>query len=164
MRSLGGKLNEHFPLYVWQTGSGTQSNMNVNEVIANRANELACKTNIVLDKPIHPNNDVNMSQSSNDTFPTAMHIAAMNVLTKQLLPSISSLIDSLSIKMNEFKGVVKIGRTHLQDAVPLTLEQEFSGYIAQLEESLENIKNNIWRLAETGSRRYSCRDRAEYSS
>ena len=135
-----GKLDEHFPLYVWQTGSGTQSNMNINEVIANRSNEIAEKEGVKLEKPIHPNNDVNMSQSSNDTFPTAMHIAAMKALTDLLIPSVLMLSESLSNKMKEFKGIIKIGRTHLQDAVPLSLEQEFSGYVTQLEECNWNIE------------------------
>lgn len=133
-----GTLDDHFPLHVWQTGSGTQSNMNVNEVISNRAIErvggtLGSKT------PIHPNDDVNMSQSSNDTFPTAMHIAAVLALHNKLIPAVQALRDGLAEKMNEFKSIVKIGRTHLQDAVPLTLGQEFSGYVAQLDEFLHRL-------------------------
>jgi fumarate hydratase, class II len=148
------KLDNHFPLYVWQTGSGTQSNMNVNEVIANRANEIAKQENIQLEKPIHPNNDVNMSQSSNDTFPTAMHISAMKVLTDKLVPSVYMLSEALNDKKEEFKGIIKIGRTHLQDAVPLSLEQEFSGYVTQLEECVENIErtyNGLYKLALGGT-------------
>jgi fumarate hydratase, class II len=149
-----GKLDEHFPLYVWQTGSGTQSNMNVNEVIANRANEIAEQENIQLEKPIHPNNDVNMSQSSNDTFPTAMHISAMKVLTDRLVPSVYMLSEALNDKKEEFKGIIKIGRTHLQDAVPLSLEQELSGYVTQLEDCVENIErtyNGLYKLALGGT-------------
>src|SRR6185436_2280982 len=123
---IAGKLDEHFPLRVWQTGSGTQTNMNANEVISNRAIELAggvmgSKT------PIHPNDDVNMSQSSNDTFPTAMYIAAAEQLNK-LIPQIERLRDAIEEKAREFAGVVKIGRTHLQDATPLTVDQEFGGW------------------------------------
>lgn len=133
-----GKLDEHFPLHVWQTGSGTQSNMNANEVISNRAIEVAggekgSKT------PIHPNDHVNMSQSSNDTFPTAMHIAAAIAFKEKLLPAVQMLRDGLAEKMNAFKDIVKIGRTHLQDAVPLTLGQEFSGYVAQLDACIARI-------------------------
>lgn len=133
-----GKLDAQFPLRVWQTGSGTQTNMNVNEVIANRAIELAGGV-IGSKHPIHPNDDVNMSQSSNDTFPTAMHIAAVEQLNHNLLPSLTILRNALAEKMREFKGIVKIGRTHLMDAVPLTLEHEFSGYVAQLDQDLERI-------------------------
>ena len=134
-----GKLDEHFPLNVWQTGSGTQSNMNANEVISNRAiklvgGEMGSKS------PIHPNDDVNMSQSSNDTFPTAMHIAAVIAFHKKLLPAVRELRDGLMVKMNEFKDIIKIGRTHLQDAVPLTLGQEFSGYVAQLDACIKRIE------------------------
>jgi fumarate hydratase class II len=129
---ISGKLNDHFPLRIWQTGSGTQTNMNVNEVISNRAIEIAggemgSKT------PIHPNDDVNMSQSSNDTFPTAMHIAAAAETARRLLPAVKKLRDALDAKAKEFAGVVKIGRTHLQDATPLTLGQEFSGYVNLLD-------------------------------
>ncbi len=128
---IEGKLDDHFPLYVWQTGSGTQSNMNANEVISNRAIELA-GGELGSKKPIHPNDDVNLSQSSNDTFPTAMHIAAAKAIVERLLPSVLALRESLQAKSEEFADIVKIGRTHLQDAVPLTLGQEFSGYVAQL--------------------------------
>lgn len=137
-----GKLDKHFPLHVWQTGSGTQSNMNSNEVISNRAIEIAggekgSKT------PIHPNDDVNMSQSSNDTFPTAMHIAAARCLVEKLLPSIKKLRDALEAKRHKYNDVVKIGRTHLQDAVPLTIGQEFSGYVSQLDVALTRIEQTL---------------------
>ncbi len=129
---IAGTLDDHFPLRVWQTGSGTQTNMNVNEVISNRAIELAggamgSKT------PVHPNDDVNMSQSSNDTFPTAMHVAAAEEVVHRLIPSVTALRDTFAAKAKEFQNVVKIGRTHLMDAVPLTLGQEFGGYVAQLD-------------------------------
>lgn len=135
---IDGKLNDHFPLVVWQTGSGTQSNMNVNEVVSNRAiemagGELGSKT------PVHPNDDVNKSQSSNDTFPTAMHIAAATFTLTRLVPALSQLKDALKAKSLEFEKVVKIGRTHLMDATPLTLGQEFSGYVAQLEKGIKRI-------------------------
>ncbi|MCC6629059.1 MAG: class II fumarate hydratase [Chloroflexi bacterium] len=135
---IAGALAAHFPLSVWQTGSGTQSNMNANEVIANRANELAGSP-LGTKKPIHPNDDVNMSQSSNDTFPTAMHIAAAEGLVHQLLPAVRELRDALSAKANAFESIVKIGRTHLMDAVPLTLGQEFSGYVDQLDHNLDRL-------------------------
>src|SRR5437870_4010094 len=125
--AIAGKLDAHFPLSVWQTGSGTQTNMNVNEVIANRAIELAGGKMGSKD-PIHPNDDVNMSQSSNDTFPTAMHVAAAEELKRRLMPAVKTLRDALEAKAEEFHDIVKIGRTHLMDAVPLTLGQEFSGY------------------------------------
>jgi fumarate hydratase, class II len=135
---ISGALDEHFPLYVWQTGSGTQTNMNVNEVIANRAiellgGELGSKT------PVHPNDHVNMSQSSNDTFPTAMHIAAAQMITGRLIPAVTELRDALGARAREFADIVKIGRTHLQDAVPLTLGQEFGGYVAQLDADLARL-------------------------
>src|SRR5438093_4233924 len=135
---IAGKLDEHFPLSVWQTGSGTQTNMNVNEVIANRAIELA-GGKLGSKAPIHPNDHVNMSQSSNDAFPTAMHVAAALEITERLVPSVRALRDALAAKAREFDDIVKIGRTHLQDAVPLTLGQEFSGYVAQLDASLARI-------------------------
>jgi fumarate hydratase class II len=135
---LEGKLDEHFPLVVWQTGSGTQSNMNVNEVIANRAIEIL-GGEIGSKKPIHPNDDVNKSQSSNDTFPTAMHIAAYKMVTEQTLPKIHGLHDTLAQKAQDFMPIVKIGRTHLMDATPLTLGQEFSGYASQLDHGLRAI-------------------------
>ncbi|HVH59515.1 MAG TPA: lyase family protein, partial [Candidatus Sulfotelmatobacter sp.] len=129
---ISGKLNEHFPLRIWQTGSGTQTNMNVNEVISNRAIEIAGGM-MGSKKPIHPNDDVNMSQSSNDTFPAAMHIAAATATAQRLLPAVKALRDALDAKAEEFAGIVKIGRTHLQDATPLTLGQEFSGYVSLLD-------------------------------
>jgi len=137
-----GKLDDHFPLRVWQTGSGTQSNMNANEVIANRAIELAGGVMGSKD-PIHPNDHVNMSQSSNDTFPTAMHIGGTRVLHDRLLPSVRELRDALERKAEEFTDIVKIGRTHLQDAVPLTLGQEFSGYVAQLTDDIARIESTM---------------------
>jgi fumarate hydratase class II len=136
---IEGKLDAEFPLRIWQTGSGTQTNMNANEVIANRAIQLAGGV-MGSKKPIHPNDHVNMSQSSNDTFPTAMHIAAAEELTHRLIPAVEDLIDALKEKRIEIMDIVKIGRTHLMDAVPLTFGQEFSGYIAQLEQSLGRIK------------------------
>jgi fumarate hydratase class II len=144
---VNGELTEHFPLFVWQTGSGTQTNMNVNEVISNRAIELAggvrgSKT------PVHPNDHVNMSQSSNDTFPTAMNIAAVEEVTHRLIPSVRGLRDALADKSAEFADIVKIGRTHLQDAVPLTLGQEFSGYVAQLDADLVRIETAVAGLYE----------------
>ena len=144
---IAGTLDDHFPLRVWQTGSGTQSNMNVNEVIANRAAELAGRT--LGDKTaVHPNDDVNMSQSSNDTFPTAMHIAAVEEIVHKLIPSVTALRDVLAVKAAEFAAVVKIGRTHLMDAVPLTLGQEFSGYVAQLDHGLAAVKLTLPMLHE----------------
>ena len=135
---LDGEHDDEFPLSVWQTGSGTQTNMNVNEVISNRAIELAGGARGSKD-PIHPNDDVNMSQSSNDTFPTAMHIAAAESVVQRLVPAVRELRDALAAKSKEFDEIVKIGRTHLQDAVPLTLGQEFSGYVAQLDADLDRI-------------------------
>jgi fumarate hydratase class II len=129
---IAGKLNAHFPLRIWQTGSGTQTNMNVNEVISNRAIEISGGV-MGSKKPIHPNDDVNMSQSSNDTFPAAMHIAAAAETRQKLLPAIKNLRDALDAKAKEFADIVKIGRTHLQDATPLTLGQEFSGYVSLLD-------------------------------
>jgi fumarate hydratase, class II len=150
---IDGKLDDHFPLFVWQTGSGTQSNMNANEVISNRAIEMA-GGEMGSKKPIHPNDDVNMSQSSNDTFPTAMHIAAAGAVKERLLPAVRDLRDALDRKAKEFADIVKIGRTHLQDAVPLTLGQEFSGYVAQLDDALEWIEASLpglYRLAVGGT-------------
>lgn len=144
---IEGKLDEHFPLVVWQTGSGTQTNMNANEVISNRAIELA-DGEMGSKKPIHPNDDVNKAQSSNDTFPTAMHIAAVEEIHRRLIPMVTKLRDALDKKSKEFKGVVKIGRTHLMDAVPLTLEQEFSGYVQQLTNGLERINSAMPRMYE----------------
>lgn len=150
---IEGKLNDHFPLKVWQTGSGTQTNMNINEVISNRAIELA-GGKLGSKNPIHPNDDVNKSQSSNDTFPTAMHIACSEMIAHQLIPSVKTLRDTLQKKSNAFAQIIKVGRTHLQDAVPLTLGQEFSGYVAQLDHSLEAITNVLpvlYRLALGGT-------------
>src|SRR6202040_851562 len=126
---ISGKLNDHFPLRIWQTGSGTQTNMNANEVISNRAIELSGGV-MGSKKPIHPNDDVNKSQSSNDTFPTAMHIAAAGEVFRKLIPAVKNLRDALNAKAKEFIGIVKIGRTHLQDATPLTVGQEFSGWVS----------------------------------
>ena len=136
---ISGKLDEHFPLKIWQTGSGTQSNMNSNEVIANRGIEMAGGV-LGSKTPVHPNDHVNRAQSSNDTFPTAMHIAASEAITDTLLPSLCTLKDALNVKSNEWKDIVKIGRTHLMDAVPLTLGQEVSGWVAQLEANIRRIE------------------------
>ncbi len=148
-----GALDAHFPLYIWQTGSGTQTNMNVNEVISNRAIEMAggvmgSKT------PVHPNDHVNMSQSSNDTFPTAMHIAAAQMMVERLIPAVTALREALAARAGEFSDIVKIGRTHLQDAVPLTLGQEFGGYVAQLDAGLFRIQAampGLYELAAGGT-------------
>ena len=144
---IAGILDEHFPLVVWQTGSGTQTNMNVNEVISNRAiqilgGEMGSK------KPVHPNDDVNRSQSSNDTFPTAMNIAAVEMLTHRLIPAVRKLRDTLDRKAREFADVVKIGRTHLQDAVPMTLGQEMSGWVAQLDWCMRHVQESLPHLYE----------------
>jgi fumarate hydratase class II len=150
---ISGQLNEHFPLRVWQTGSGTQTNMNVNEVIGNRAIEIAGGT-MGSKKPIHPNDDVNMSQSSNDTFPTAMHIAAATETARRLIPAVKKLRDALDAKSKEFAGIVKIGRTHLQDATPLTVEQEFSGWVSLLDRDLirmEQALDGLYDLAIGGT-------------
>jgi len=148
-----GKLDDHFPLSVWQTGSGTQSNMNANEVISNRAIEMA--GGVLGSKvPVHPNDDVNMSQSSNDTFPTAMHIAAVEEITHRLVPAVRVLRNALGAKSEAFSGITKIGRTHLMDAVPLTLGQEFSGYVAQLDADLRRIElalDDLYELAAGGT-------------
>ncbi len=136
---IEGRLASEFPLHVWQTGSGTQTNMNVNEVIAGRANEVATGTRGGK-KPIHPNDDVNMSQSSNDTFPTALHLAVATEISATLMPAVRALRDALDAKAQAWAGIVKIGRTHLQDAVPLTLGQEFSGYVAQLDGDLVRLE------------------------
>jgi fumarate hydratase, class II len=133
-----GSLDAHFPLYIWQTGSGTQTNMNANEVIANRAIEMAGGV-LGSKRPVHPNDHVNMGQSSNDTYPTAMHVAIATLVTGSLLPAVTQLRDALAARAREFSDIVKIGRTHLQDAVPLTLGQEFSGYVAQLDADLERL-------------------------
>jgi len=142
-----GKLDDHFPLRIWQTGSGTQTNMNANEVISNRAIEIAGGV-LGSKNPIHPNDHVNMSQSSNDTFPTAMHIAAAEELNHYLLPVLHHMRDVLEKKSNEFASIIKIGRTHLMDAVPLSLGQEFSGYVAQIDQNIERIKSSLPRLYE----------------
>lgn len=144
---IDGKLNEHFPLVIWQTGSGTQTNMNVNEVIANRAIEMAGGV-MGSKKPIHPNDDVNKSQSTNDAFPTAMHISAVEEIHRRLIPMVTRLRDDLKTKAEEFKDIIKIGRTHLMDATPLTLGQEFSGYAQQLTNGLERIEACLPRLYE----------------
>jgi fumarate hydratase, class II len=137
-----GRLDSEFPLYVWQTGSGTQTNMNVNEVVSNRAIELAGGT-LGSKTPIHPNDHVNMSQSSNDTFPAAMHIAAVLALTRQLLPEVTVLREALAARAELWRDVVKIGRTHLQDAVPLTVGQEWSGYVAALDDGLARVRQSL---------------------
>jgi fumarate hydratase class II len=150
---INKQLDAEFPLYVWQTGSGTQSNMNINEVISNRAiqllgGELGSK------QPVHPNDDVNMGQSSNDTFPTAMHIAAVFMLDKELLPKVSKLVKTMEGKSIAWKNIVKIGRTHLQDAIPLTVGQEWSGYVSQLKDAIRRIeesKSGLYQLAAGGT-------------
>ena len=144
---IDGKLNDHFPLVVWQTGSGTQSNMNANEVISNRAIELLGGT-MGSKKPVHPNDHVNMSQSSNDTYPTAMHIACAERIVHDLLPALKHLHKALDAKAREFASIVKIGRTHTQDATPLTLGQEFSGYAAQVASSIRRIELTLPGLQE----------------
>ena len=145
---LAGKLDDQFPLVIWQTGSGTQSNMNVNEVIANRAHEISGKVIGEGEKTIQPNDDVNKSQSSNDTFPTGMHIAAYKKIIETTIPGIEQLRDTLKTKSEAFKDVVKIGRTHLMDATPLTLGQEFSGYVAQLNFGLNALNNTLNHLSQ----------------
>lgn len=145
---LEGKLDDQFPLVIWQTGSGTQSNMNVNEVIANRAQELAGRKIGEGEKAIQPNDDVNKSQSSNDTFPTGMHIAVYKKIVETTIPGVEQLRNTLQAKSEAFKNVVKIGRTHLMDATPLTLGQEFSGYVAQLNFGLKALKNTLAHLSE----------------
>src|SRR5690606_11981235 len=145
---LEGKLDEQFPLVIWQTGSGTQSNMNVHEVIANRAQILAGGKIGEGEKFLQPNDDVNKSQSSNDTFPTGMHIACYKAVVEKTIPGVQQLRDTLKRKSEEFKEVVKIGRTHLMDATPLTLGQEFSGYASQLDHGLKALKNTLPHLSE----------------
>jgi fumarate hydratase class II len=150
---IDGLLMDQFPLRIWQTGSGTQTNMNVNEVISNRAIELAGGV-LGSKKPVHPNDDVNMSQSSNDTFPTAMHIAAVVEITNRLVPAVTRLRDALDVKAQAYAGIVKIGRTHLMDAVPLTLGQEFSGYVSQLDADLTRLDlvlGGLYELAAGGT-------------
>ena len=145
---LEGKLDDQFPLVIWQTGSGTQSNMNVNEVIANRAQQLAGRKIGEGEKVLQPNDDVNKSQSSNDTFPTGMHIAAYKMVVEVTIPGLEKLKNTLQKKSEAFKDVVKIGRTHLMDATPLTLGQEFSGYVSQLEHGIKALKNTLAHLSE----------------
>jgi fumarate hydratase, class II len=145
---LEGKLDDQFPLVIWQTGSGTQSNMNVNEVIANRAQQLAGRKIGEGEKVLQPNDDVNKSQSSNDTFPTGMHIAAYKMVVEVTLPGLEKLRETLQKKSEAFKNVVKIGRTHLMDATPLTLGQEFSGYVSQIEHGIKALKNTLAHLSE----------------
>ncbi len=145
---LKGKLDDQFPLVIWQTGSGTQSNMNLNEVIANRAHVLSGNTLGVGDKTLAPNDDVNKSQSSNDTFPTGMHIAAYKLIVENTIPGIQKLRDALNKKAEAFKEIVKIGRTHMMDATPLTLGQEFSGYVSQLDHGIKALKNTLDHLSE----------------
>lgn len=145
---LAGQHDDQFPLVIWQTGSGTQSNMNVNEVIANRAHQLAGKIIGEGDKTLSPNDDVNKSQSSNDTFPTAMHIAAYKKIIEVTIPGVQQLLNTLKGKADTFKHIVKIGRTHFMDATPLTLGQEFSGYVSQLEHGLVALKNTLPHLGE----------------
>src|SRR6266850_6847641 len=151
--AIEGKLDEHFPLYVWQTGSGTQSNMNVNEVLSNRAIQLL-GGKIGSKEPVHPNDDVNMGQSSNDTFPTAMHIAAVLELEEHLLPQAEALAIAIETKANEWMDVVKTGRTHLMDAVPLTVGQEWSGWAHQIRDALARIRGSeadLFELAAGGT-------------
>ncbi len=145
---LAGKLDDQFPLVVWQTGSGTQSNMNVNEVVANRGHVIGGGQLTDQEKALHPNDDVNKSQSSNDTFPTAMHIAAYDMLVNLTIPKLELLRDTLAEKAKKFDNVVKIGRTHFMDATPLTLGQEFSGYVSQLNHGIKAIKNTLAHLTE----------------
>ncbi len=145
---LAGKLDDQFPLVVWQTGSGTQSNMNVNEVIANRGHVLTGGALTDAKKALHPNDDANKSQSSNDTFPTAMHIAAYTLIVENTIPNLTALRDTLQAKSEAFKSVVKIGRTHFMDATPVTLGQEFSGYVSQINHGLRALKNTLAHLSE----------------
>src|ERR1700748_1379214 len=145
---LGGKLASEFPLVIWQTGSGTQSNMNVNEVVANRAHVLQGNKLGEGKTFIHPNDDVNKSQSSNDTYPTAMHIAAYKMVVETTIPGVEKLRDTLKAKSQEFMGVVKIGRTHLMDATPLTLGQEFSGWVQMLDNGLKHVEQSLPGLCE----------------
>jgi fumarate hydratase, class II len=143
-----GSLDDHFPLVIWQTGSGTHTNMNCNEVISNRAHVLLGNILGEGKKLIHPNDDVNMSQSSNDTFPTAMHIASLKKINEQLIPALENLIEGLSAKSREFSGIIKTGRTHLMEATPITLGQEFSGYVSQLQHGVTALKNTLPHLSE----------------
>ena len=161
---LAGKHDDQFPLVIWQTGSGTQSNMNVNEVIANRAHEIAGNVIGEGEKTIQPNDDVNKSQSSNDTFPTGMHIAAYKKIVETTLPGIEQLKTTLKLKSEEFKDVVKIGRTHLMDATPLTLGQEFSGYVAQLNFGVKALKKHLNAFKSISTRRNCCWNRLKHPS
>jgi len=145
---LDNKHNDQFPLVIWQTGSGTQTNMNVNEVISNRAHIIEGKELGKSDKTLSPNDDVNLSQSSNDTFPTAINIAAMKIIIENTMPNIKNLRDSLDKKSKEFKDIVKIGRTHLMDATPITLGQEFSGYVSQIDHGIKSLQNSLDHLSE----------------
>ena len=150
---LAGQHQDMFPLHVWMTGSGTQFNMNVNEVISNRCSQLAGQA-LGSKKPVHPNDDVNMSQSSNDSFPSAMYIAAAIGVVRSLIPAVRNLREGLDAKAQAWKDIVKIGRTHLQDAVPLTLGQEFSGYVGMLDDNLERLEQSlpgVYRLALGGT-------------
>ena len=150
---IAGQLDQHFPLFVWQTGSGTQSNMNVNEVISNRSIQLSNGT-LGAQEPVHPNDHVNMSQSSNDTFPTAMHIAAVKEIRGTLLPKVGALLTAIETKANHWQKIVKIGRTHLEDAVPLTVGQEWSGYAAQIRGALNRVEaslSGLYQLAVGGT-------------
>jgi fumarate hydratase class II len=150
---MQGKWDSHFPLVVWQTGSGTQTNMNLNEVIANRANEML-GAGLGAKEPVHPNDHVNLAQSSNDSFPTAMHVAAAGAVNERLLPALGRLEDALTRKAREFASIVKIGRTHLQDATPITLGQEFSGYAAQIALGRQRIRDSLsglYMLAQGGT-------------
>ncbi len=145
---LDGQLDDQFPLVIWQTGSGTQSNMNMNEVIANRAHVINGGSLADANKFIHPNDDVNKSQSSNDTFPTAMHIASYKQIVEDTLPKIATLRNTLHEKSQQYMDVVKIGRTHFMDATPLSLGQEFSGYVSQLDHGMKALKNTLPHLSE----------------
>ena len=160
---ISARLNDQFPLRIWQTGSGTQTNMNANEVISNRAIQLAGGV-MGSKKPIHPNDHVNMSQSSNDTFPAAMHIAAAEQVQRKLIPAVEELREALDQKARAFADVVKIGRTHLQDATPLTVGQEMSGWVALLERDIERLRDCTRRALRIGYRRYCRGDGVERTS
>ena len=160
---IAGKHDAEFPLVVWQTGSGTQTNMNLNEVLANRASELLGGER-GQKRLVHPNDDVNKGQSSNDVFPTAMHVAAVSALNGKLVPALKILRDTLVAKSKAFDDIVKIGRTHLQDATPLTLGQEFSGYVSQLEHGIAHVQAIAAAPVRTGARRHRGRDRSQCPS
>ncbi len=160
---LAGELNDEFPLVVWQTGSGTQTNMNVNEVVANRAHVLLGGNLVDATKKIHPNDDVNKSQSLNDTFPTAMHIAAYTMVVEQMLPRVESLQSALHQKATDFQDVVKIGRTHFMDATPLTLGNEFSGYVSQLDHAIKAVRKYPHSPSRTGLGWHCGRYRTQHS-